>query len=256
MLIVISPAKTFDFENINHNLPMTSPRFLTHSKTLINYLRSMDENGIKKLMKVSDKLASLNKERFNTWEESLDNTKHCILAFHGDVYKGLDVGSFTDEDLFYANDHLRILSGLYGALRPFDGIHPYRLEMGSNITIGENKNLYEFWKDTLKNSIYEELKKEQPSILINLASREYFKSIEAIEKEDDIRIITPTFKEFKNGEYKIIALKTKIARGLMSKFIIKNKIINPEKLKEFNEDSYKYNEELSTENEWIFTRGD
>ena len=255
MLIVISPAKTLDFEHVNDNLPMTNPRFIEHSKVIMNSLKELDSYSIGKLMKISDKLSSLNKERFDTWEHTLEKSKHCLLAFQGDVYKGLDVGSFTDEDLFYANEHLRILSGLYGVLRPFDGINPYRLEMGSKLEVGEDKNLYEFWKDTLKKSIHEELKKHEESTLINLASKEYFKSIEAIEKEKDIKVITPMFKEFRNGEYKIIALKAKRARGLMSRYIIQNKINNPEELKAFNEDGYEYNEELSTEKEWVFTRG-
>lgn len=255
MLIVISPAKTLDFENINENLPMTEPRFLEDSRVIMDRLKELDSYSIGKLMKISDKLASLNKERFETWQDTLVNSKQCLLAFQGDVYRGIDVGSFTDEDLFYANDHLRILSGLYGVLRPFDGINPYRLEMGSKIDILDNKNLYEFWKDKLKNSVCEELRKHKEKTLINLASKEYFKSIEAIEKEEDIKVITPTFKEFRNGEYKIISLKAKRARGLMSRYIIENKIDNPEKLKMFNDEDYEYNEELSTEKEWIFTRG-
>ncbi|MGL5085122.1 MAG: peroxide stress protein YaaA [Clostridium sp.] len=254
MLIVISPAKTLDFENINTNLPMSSPRFLKNSNIIMNELRELDSYSIGKLMKISDKLSSLNKDRFTTWQDTLENSKHCLLAFQGDVYKGLDVGSFTDEDLFYANDHLRILSGLYGVLRPFDGINPYRLEMGSKLKVLEEKNLYEFWKDTLKKSIHEELLKHDESTLINLASKEYFKAVEAIEKEKDVRVITPMFKEFRNGEYKIISLKAKRARGIMSRYIIQNQINSPEKLKEFNEEEYEYNEELSSENEWIFTR--
>lgn len=255
MLIVISPAKTLDFESINDNLPMTNPRFLDESKIIMKELRELDSDSIGKLMKISDKLSSLNKERFTSWEDTLENSKHCLLAFQGDVYKGLDVGSFTDEDLFYANDHLRILSGLYGVLRPFDGINPYRLEMGSRLRLGENKDLYEFWSDTLKDSIYKELRMHNESTLINLASKEYFKSVEDIINKDDVKIITPTFKEFRNGEYKIISLKAKRARGLMSRYIIQNKINNPEELKLFTEEDYEYNEELSNEQEWIFTRG-
>lgn len=255
MLIVISPAKTLDFESINYNLPMTNPRFLDESKIIMKELRELDCYSIGKLMKISDKLSLLNKERFASWEDTLENSKHCLLAFQGDVYKGLDIGSFTDEDLFYANDHLRILSGLYGVLRPFDGINPYRLEMGSRLRLGKNKNLYEFWSDTLKDSIYKELRIHNESTLINLASKEYFKSVEDIINKDDVKIITPTFKEFRNGEYKIISLKAKRARGLMSRYIIQNKINKPEELKLFTEEDYEYNEELSNGQEWIFTRG-
>lgn len=255
MLIVISPAKTLDFENINDNLPMTNPRFINESNIIMNELRELDSYSIGKLMKISDKLASLNKDRFTTWKDSLENSKHCLLAFQGDVYKGLDVGSFTDEELFYANDHLRILSGLYGVLKPFDGINPYRLEMGSKLKVGKSKNLYEFWNNTLNNSIYDELRKHKESTLINLASKEYFKSVEKIESYEDVKVITPIFKEFRNGEYKIISLKAKRARGLMSRYIIQNEISEPEKLKLFREEDYEYNEELSNEKEWIFTRG-
>ncbi len=255
MLIVISPAKTLEFENINKNLPMTKPRFLQDSNLIMDELKKFDSYSIAKLMKISNKLSLLNKDRFKTWEDTLENSKHCLLAFKGDVYRGLDVGSFTDEELFYANDNLRILSGLYGVLRPFDGINPYRLEMGSKLKVGENKNLYEFWENKLKKSVHEELRKHEESILINLASKEYFKAVEAIEKEDDIKVITPIFKELRNGEYKIISLKAKRARGLMSRYIIQNKINNPEELKGFNEEDYEYNEELSSEKEWIFTRG-
>lgn len=254
MLIVISPAKTLDFENINDNLPMTNPRFINESNIIMNELRELDSYSIGKLMKISDKLASLNKDRFTTWKDSLENSKHCLLAFQGDVYKGLDVGSFTDEELFYANDHLRILSGLYGVLKPFDGINPYRLEMGSKLKVGKSKNLYEFWNNTLNNSIYDELRKHKESTLINLASKEYFKSVEKIESYEDVKVITPIFKEFRNGEYKIISLKAKRARGLMSRYIIQNEISEPEKLKLFREEDYEYNEELSNEKEWIFTR--
>lgn len=255
MLIVISPAKTLDFENINDNLPMTNPRFINESNIIMNELRELDSYSIGKLMKISDKLASLNKDRFTTWKDSLENSKHCLLAFQGDVYKGLDVGSFTDEELFYANNHLRILSGLYGVLKPFDGINPYRLEMGSKLKVGKSKNLYEFWNNTLNNSIYDELRKHKESTLINLASKEYFKSVEKIESYEDVKVITPIFKEFRNGEYKIISLKAKRARGLMSRYIIQNEISEPEKLKLFREEDYEYNEELSNEKEWIFTRG-
>lgn len=254
MLIVISPAKTLDFENINNNLPMTKPRFTDKSNIIMNELKELDSYSIGKLMKISDKLSHLNKERFMTWSDTLENSKHCLLAFQGDVYKGLDVGSFTDEDLFYSNDNLRILSGLYGILRPFDGINPYRLEMGSKLNVRGNKNLYEFWSNTLKESIYEDLVKNNKSTLINLASKEYFKAIELIEKEDNIKVITPIFKEFRNNEYKIISLKAKRARGLMSRYIIQNKINDSEQLKNFNEEDYQYNEELSNENEWVFTR--
>ncbi|GAB6169287.1 peroxide stress protein YaaA [Clostridium carnis] len=254
MLIVISPAKTLDFEGTNKDLPMTRPRFLEKSKTIMKELQKYDIYSLEKLMKISNKLAKLNVDRFKTWTEELESSKQCLLAFKGDVYRGMDVGSFTDEEFFYSNDHLRILSGLYGVLKPLDGVNPYRLEMGTSLKIKEHKNLYEFWGDELKNSLIKELKDQKSNIIINLASKEYFKAIEKIDEEENIKVITPVFKELRNGEYRIISLNAKKARGLMTRYIIKNKFEDIEDIKNFNLEGYEYNEELSNEKDLVFIR--
>lgn len=254
MLIVISPAKNLDCDGANNNIPMSEPRFLTKSKFIIKELKKLDTYAIGKLMKISDKLAILNRDRFQEWTENLDKAKHCLLAFKGDVYRALDVGSFTEEDLFYANSHLRILSGLYGVLRPFDGINEYRLEMGTKIKVNDNKDLYSFWGNDLRESLIKELDTHSQKILINLASQEYFKAVEGIEENSEIRIITPVFKEWRNGQYKIISLNAKRARGLMSRYIIQNQIEDIEMIKNFSEEGYSFNKEMSTENQWMFIR--
>lgn len=254
MFIVISPAKTLDFNKINETLPMTKPEFLKEASILIKELKGYDNISLGNLMKISDKLANLNKERFQTWSESLDEARQCLIAFKGDVYRGIDVGSFTMEEFFYANEHLRILSGLYGILRPFDGINEYRLEMGTKLKFDEYKNLYEYWGNKLVHKLAEEIKQTGDNILVNLASYEYFKSVENIENLEGIKAINPIFKEERDGEYKIITLKAKRARGLMTAYIIKNKVTTIEELKKFRDEGYEFNEELSSDKDLIFTR--
>lgn len=254
MLIVISPAKTLDLQKRYDNLPMTEPRFLEKSKVIMEELSSYDVNSLEKLMKISNKLAVLNKERNDSWTPNIEEAKQAILTFKGEVYRGMDAQSFTDAELFYANDHLRMLSGLYGSIRPFDGIKEYRLEMGTKIPVRDSKNLYEFWGNTIENSIVEEVRTHKNKVIINLASKEYFKAIEGIEKLEDIKVITPVFKERRGDEYKIITLKAKNARGLMTRYIIQNEIEDIEKIKDFNLDGYEYNEEMSNDSEFVFTR--
>ena len=254
MIIIISPAKTLDLEKHYDNLPMSKPRFLDKSKEIMEVLARHDVSGLEKLMKISTKLAKLNKERNENWSTSIENSKQALLAFKGEVYRGMDVGSLSDPELFYANDHLRILSGLYGSLRPFDGINEYRLEMGTKIQLDDKKNLYEFWDNTIVNSLIEDFKKDKSKILINLASKEYFKSIEGITKSEEIKVITLVFKELKGDSYKIITMKAKNARGLMSRYIIQNQIEDIEELKKFDLDGYEFNEVLSTDSEIVFTR--
>lgn len=254
MIVVISPAKTLDFSKSNETLPMTKPLFIDEAKELVQELKGYDVFSLEKLMKVSSKLAKLNNERFQIWSESLDSARQCLIAFKGEVFKGIDVGSYTMEDYFYANDNLRILSGLYGVLKPFDGINLYRLEMGIKFNFKEYKNLYEYWRNKLADNIAEDIKKSKNNILINLASYEYFKAIEDIKKSEKIKIITPIFKEYRNGEYKIITIMAKRARGLMTSFIIKNQIEIIDELKTFNYEGYEFNEELSSDLDLVFTR--
>lgn len=253
MIIVLSPAKTLEINKNFSNLPMTEPQFLEKSEILIKELKKYDEYSLASLMKTSPKLTALNKDRIEQWSKSLDNAFISIGAFKGEAYRGLDTGSYSIEELFYANDHLRILSGLYGVLRPFDGINFYRLEMGTKLKFKTYKDLYDYWGEEIQENIYKELINDD-KILVNLASNEYFKSIECIKKYDDVTVITPTFKENRNGEYKVVTTKAKRARGLMATFIIRNKITEIDELKKFNYEGYEYDEELSNENEMIFTR--
>lgn len=254
MIIVISPAKTLDFEEKNSNLPMSEPRFLEKSQEIIDEIKNYDSYSLEKLMKISTKLATLNRDRYQIWTPSLDTANQCILAFKGDVYRGLDVGSLTDSELFYANEHLRILSGLYGVLRPFDGINEYRLEMGTKLKVNNLKDLYEFWDRTLEESLIEELKNHNNKTIINLASNEYFKSVEGLMKSDKVNVVTPIFKELRGEEYKIISFNAKKARGIMTRYIIQNEIEDIEDIKKLDVDGYLYNEEMSTDKELVFIR--
>lgn len=254
MIIVISPAKTLDFEKKDNNLPTSEPRFLAKSKIINKELKNYDSYSLEKLMKISTKLATLNKDRIEKWTTNLETSKQAILAFKGDVYRGMDVGSLSHSELFYANDHLRILSGLYGILRPLDGINEYRLEMGIKLPVDKFKNLYEFWDNSLEESILEDIKKHKNKTIINLASQEYFKSIEGLLEREDVTVITPTFKELRGDKYKIISLNAKKARGMMTRYIIQNEIEEIEEIKKFNLDGYEFNEEMSNEKELVFTR--
>ncbi|WP_294403176.1 peroxide stress protein YaaA [uncultured Clostridium sp.] len=254
MIVVLSPAKTLEVNESFYNFPMTEPQFLDEAEILVKELRKYDGYSLSTLMKTSSKLAELSRERFEVWSRSLDNAHVCLGSFKGEAYRGLDAGSYSMEDMFYANDHLRILSGLYGVLRPFDGINFYRLEMGTKFKFDRYKNLYDYWKDKVGERIYEDVIKNEDKTLVNLASNEYFKCIEHIGKFDNINIITPVFKENKNGQYKVVSTKAKRARGLMTSFIMKNKITDKEELKKFNYEGYEYDEELSSDNMFVFTR--
>lgn len=255
MLLVISPAKSLDF-SIQKNIEGTSlPPFLQESKILVEKLRQFHPEELSKLMNISAKLAELNYERFVKWHLpfNTDNAQPAIFVFKGDVYQGIDIESFNKDDLLFANQHLRILSGLYGVLKPLDLIQEYRLEMGTKLKNSKGKNLYEFWGDKISSEINQAIEQSSgEKVLINLASNEYFKSIQ--KKKLNYEIITPIFKDYKNGQYKIISFFAKKARGMMSRFIIQNKIKNSEDIKAFNLADYHFNEELSKEKEWVFTR--
>lgn len=254
MIVVISPAKTLDFNKVNETLPITKPYFLEEAKELIEELKKYDVFSLEKLMKISPKLAKLNKERLQNWSDSLETARQCLIAFKGEAYRGIDVGSYTMEDHFYANDNLRILSGLYGVLRPFDGINLYRLEMATKLHINKWDNLYDYWGTKLINNIIQDVRRSESNMIVNLASYEYFKSIEGIKKVEDIKVITPIFKEYRNGEYKIITIMAKRARGLMTSFIMKNKIEKLDELKNFDYEGYEFNQELSSDMELVFAR--
>lgn len=254
MIVVISPAKTLDFEEKDSNLPMSEPRFLDKSQEIIDEIINYDSYSLEKLMKISTKLATLNRDRFQKWTTSLDTSKQALLAFRGEVYRGMDVGSLSHSELFYANEHLRILSGLYGVLRPLDGINEYRLEMGTKLKVNGLKDLYQFWDTTLEESLIKELKSHSNKTIINLASNEYFKAIEGLKNSDKVKVVTPIFKEYRNDKYKIITLNAKKARGMMTRYIIQNEIENIEDIKKFDIDGYSFNEDMSNENELVFIR--
>ena len=255
MITLISPAKTLDF-NTEINCPVfTIPENLDQSEKLIGALKKKSPKKLSELMSISPKLGQLNHERFQEWSLPLteEKAKPAAFVFKGDVYVGLDIDKFLPEDLLYMQDHLRILSGLHGILKPLDLILPYRLEMGTKLKYRRKNNLYEFWGDAITKSIQYDINDQNDDVLVNLASDEYFKSIN--KKKLKARIITPIFKDFKNGEYKFLSFFGKKARGMMARYILINRISDVENLKFFEEDGYFYNENMSSEDQFVFTRG-
>lgn len=254
MIIVISPAKTLDFESPPNTQEHTLPDFLDDSAQLIDALRKLEPDQVGQLMSISPKLAVLNSNRYYAWKRPFTpgNAKQAVFAFKGDVYTELDADTLTAAELSFAQDHLRILSGLYGVLRPLDLMQAYRLEMGTQFKNPRGNDLYEFWGDTITQSLNQDLKNQKSDILINLASQEYFKSIQT--RSLNARIITPVFKDQKNGVYKIISFFAKKARGLMSRYITQNKLTRPEDIKHFDLAGYRFDERASSHDEWIFTR--
>lgn len=252
MKIIISPAKSLDFESKATTDVYTQPRFLEQSEKLNKKLKTLSRKKLSELMKISDDLASLNYDRNQDWQPpfSIDNAKQAVFAFTGEVYRGIDANSISEDKIPVLQDKLRILSGLYGLLKPLDLIQPYRLEMGTKLKVGRRENLYKFWDTTLAESLNEEL--EDGELLINLASTEYFKALP--KKALKVPMITPVFKDFKNGQYKTIMTFAKKARGLMVRYIIDNNIETLEELKGFNVEGYGFSEEMSTETELVFTR--
>lgn len=254
MILLISPAKSLDFDTPSIIDSKSNVQFKEEVQNLVTQLKELSHQDISKLMGVSDALAKLNYERFQNFGKTYTakNSKSSLLAFQGDVYQGMEADSFTEDEFNYAQDHLRILSGLYGILRPLDWIQPYRLEMGTKFQNNGGKNLYEFWGNKITENVNKELKKTKSEFLVNLASNEYFKSVK--KKEITLPIITPQFKDQKNGEFKMISFFAKKARGAMTAYIIKNKVKTLEELKKFSWDGYSHNESLSKELEPCFTR--
>ncbi|MCH3884641.1 peroxide stress protein YaaA [Tenacibaculum aquimarinum] len=252
MKIIISPAKSLDFESKVPTSLHTEPQFLEQSEKLNKKLKTLSRKKLSELMKISDDLAALNYDRNQTWETPFtqDNAKQAIYAFTGAVFQGIDVNSLAEEKLPVLQDNLRILSGLYGLLKPLDLIQPYRLEMGTRLKVGRAENLYKFWGDEIANALNEEINDDE--LFINLASSEYFKAVN--KKVLKVPMITPVFKDFKNGEYKIVMTYAKKARGLMVRYIIENNVKTIEELKGFNVDKYRFSSELSSETELVFTR--
>jgi len=254
MLIVISPAKSLDFKTAPQTRQYTIPEMLDESEKLMARLRTFQPAELAELMHISAKLGQLNYERFQTWHQPFtpDNAKPAVLAFSGDVYQGLDASSLSEEHLLLMQQKLRILSGLYGVLRPLDLMQPYRLEMGTRLQVRRSADLYAFWKRKITPKIKEAIAPSGSNILVNLASNEYYKSI--VPDELGAEIVAPQFKDKRNGNYKIISFYAKKARGLMTRFIIENNIDKAEDLQAFDCDGYLYNPRLSTPGKPVFTR--
>lgn len=258
MLMVISPAKTLDYSGADYP-HFTTPEMLDKSEVLVDHLSTYDPLQLSDLMKISDKLAELNRQRYQDFETPFtpENAKQALLVFNGDVYRGIKVKEYDDDELAFAQKHLRILSGLYGVLRPLDLMQPYRLEMGTKLKTEKGKNLYEFWGtqiSTLINAAFEAeaLETKAEPCLVNLASNEYFKSVDR--KTLKAKILNIAFKENKNGVYKIVAIHAKRARGLMVDFAIRNRVENGEQLKDFDTEGYRFDAALSEPDTWVFGR--
>ena len=252
MIILLSPAKTLDYSPTEIK-DFNQPRFQEDTQRIVGQLKKKSARSLKKLMSISDKLAETNAERYQKFSEefSTKNAKQAALAFKGDVYLGLEAETFVGKDFEFADEHLRILSGLYGLLRPLDLMQPYRLEMGTRLRIGRKKNLYEFWGNKITDLINEDLENSNSNFLLNLASKEYFKSVNP--KKIIKPIINIHFREFRNGKYAMISFNAKKARGKMAQLIIKDQIQDVEMIKSLEVNGYLYNETMSQDGEWFFT---
>ncbi|SLM64682.1 MULTISPECIES: peroxide stress protein YaaA [Dickeya] len=254
MLIILSPAKTLDYTSPLATSRYTQPELLDCSKKLIRHCQRLTPAEIASLMGISDKLADLNAARFQSWQPvfSPDNARQALLAFKGDVYTGLAAEDFSESDFDFAQRHLRILSGLYGVLRPLDLMQPYRLEMGTRLQNDAGDSLYPFWGDTITHTLNQALAAQDDEVLINLASDEYFKAVKPAKLK--ARLIKPVFLDEKNGKFKVISFYAKKARGLMSRFIIQNRLTQPEQLKHFDSEGYYFDADSSSAEELIFKR--
>jgi len=256
MIILMNSSKTLNFEPPVQITKHTVPEFLEDCKLLVSELRKLSVSGFAELMGVSENLATLNVRRYKNWRTSPggSNAKQALLAFKGDIYAAMDVDRYKAKTINFAQKHLRILSGLYGILRPLDLIQPYRLEMATKLATDRGKDLYRFWGTRINASLNELLQREKSGVLVNLASAEYFKSVKSNLLKADV--ITPVFKEYKDPSYRVIAVYAKKARGLMCDYIIQNRITRVEDLQSFNSDGYRFAHAHSSEREWVFTRGD
>jgi len=255
MLILISPAKTLNYNIQPQTGNFSQPDFTEEAAQLVEVLRKYSPKMLQKLMNINGNLAEINATRFMEWSLPFtsENAKPAMLVFNGEVYNGLRAETFSEDDLIYAQKHLRILSGLYGALRPLDLMQPYRLEMGTKLKVKRKSDLYQFWGSKITRHIKDMMETNDLKYLINLASNEYFKSIDT--SKLPVQIITPTFKDFSGGVYKFLTVYGKKARGMMARYIIQNRIEEVDQLKLFDEEGYFFNERLSNGNEWVFTRG-
>lgn len=254
MLTIISPAKRLDFSPQTIITEATKPALLTQARQLVDLLHKKSPKQIGKLMGVSDKLAAEVHTYFRDWKMKYDavGAKQAILAYRGDVYQGMDVDSFTADDFEYAQSHLRILSGLYGVVRPLDLIQPYRLEMGLPLSGKHGKDLYDFWEDRISRQLLKTLAEQDDHVLINLASNEYVKAVQA--ESMTCRVVTPVFKDFNRGQYRVLSFFAKKARGLMVRHLIRKKVSDIAGIRRFRSAGYKFNRDLSTDDQLVFTR--
>ncbi len=254
MIILLSPAKTLDTETPSRVKAVSQPEFMGDSSELVSQLKDYTPRRLSNLMSISSKLAEVNADRFKTWQPPFDvnNARPAVQMFRGDVYVGLDADTLTRADLTHAQKHLRILSGLYGVLKPLDLIQPYRLEMGTRLKTKRGKSLYEFWGDTLTNALNEELAGKRKPLVVNLASQEYFGAVDP--KQLNAEVVSPIFQDEKNGQYKIISFFAKKARGSMARYLIQNRCKTLSDLEGFDLDGYRFDTEASSEGKLIFRR--
>lgn len=252
MIIVLSPAKKLDFESENMASDAGQPKLMAEATELAGYAKKLKAHDLKAMMGISDNLADLNVARFQAFETPFTpaNARPALDAFQGDVYVGLDAKSLSEEDRAFANDHVRILSGLYGVLKPLDLMQAYRLEMGTKFKTAKGPNLYSFWDTKIADALNEDLKGDD--VLVNLASNEYFKAVK--QKALKARVITPVFKEIKDGRARVVSFMAKKARGLMTRYVIDNRLTDPEALKNFTVGGYRFDEASSTDDQWVFSR--
>lgn len=251
MLVVVSPAKKMDMSPVE-GLSVTKPRFPDQSKELAGVARGLDVGALQKLMSISENLAKLNADRFAQFGEM--ERKAAVLAFAGDTYQGLEAGSLDADELAYAQDHLRILSGLYGLLRPLDEIEPYRLEMGSRLKTVRGKSLYDYWDDRISKTLNDDAAQVGTETLVNCASQEYFGAVKP--QALSLRVITPVFMELRNGQPKIVSFFAKKARGSMARYVVQRRLTDPESLKEFDMGGYAYQPDMSEGDRLVFLRND
>lgn len=255
MLAILSPAKTLDFQSPLATEQHTVPQFIKDSTSLIKTLRELEPADISSLMGISDKLASLNHGRYVQWSANFDErsgARASVLAFKGDVYLGLDAQTMSKRDFTWAQKRVRVLSGLHGLLRPLDRIHPYRLEMGTKLANARGSDLYEFWGGKVTQALNEALAEQRSKTLINLASNEYYRVVQP--ESIDGRIVTINFKEWRRDAYRFVSFSAKKARGLMARYMVDQRAEKPDDLRSFDVEGYAFNEELSSQNEWVFTR--
>jgi cytoplasmic iron level regulating protein YaaA (DUF328/UPF0246 family) len=254
MLLLLSPAKSLDFDTPHAVKRPTQPQFLTQSAQLIAQLKKLSVAEVADLMDLSEPLAALNVGRYSVWSEkaTAKNSKPAVLAFNGDVYEGLQAATLSPDDLVWAQQHVAILSGLYGLLRPLDRLQPYRLEMGTALATPHGKNLYAFWGDRLVDHLNERLESERQAVIVNLASQEYFKAVDRPRLQP--RVVECVFEDWKGGRYKVISFFAKRARGLMARFVITHRLKRVKQLQGFVSDGYTFAEDVSSEDRYVFRR--